>query len=304
MVATGAVRAQPDDITASVAASAPRPVLAGHAKVAAARLAATLAVAVLAQLGGPYSSVAAFGPSTVQPEAACSVVGGQDRYGDDWYHCSRCNGVTGIEFPSGSKSSPFTAVAANAFRNCTELKTADLATNPHLTSVGDRAFQGCTSLTTITLPAGLTSVGYVAFAGCTSLAAITLPAGLNWVGDYAFHGCTSLAAITLPAGVTSVSNDAFEGCTSLAAVTLPGVTIVGDFAFFGCTSLAAITLPAGLTSVGLDAFAGCTELATVHIPSAAVDVGYHAFYKTKCCPDADCNVRSNVIYNICDCKQC
>ena len=62
----------------------------------------------------------------------------------------------------------------------------------------------------------------------------------------------------------------------------------------------------GLTSVGDGAFYGCTEqeLATVHLPSAAVDVGYHAFCDIKCCPDADCNVRSNFVYNICDCQQC
>ena len=166
----------------------------------------------------------------------------------------------------------------------------------------------CNDITGITFPSKDQNgtVAANAFRNCTKIQTVNLTNPyVTSIGAKAFAYCSSLSSITIPEGVTSISDGAFYGCSSLASITIPeGVTSIGNGAFAGCSSLSSITIPKGVASIGNGAFAGCTELATIHIPTSTVEVGVDAFYNMKCCGPADCNVLSNKVYNICDCKQC
>ena len=169
--------------------------------------------------GWHTASVDAFGPSPkIKPEAVCSVLGGQNGNGDDWYDCSKCDGVTGITFPPNAQLG---IVAANAFRNCTKVQTVNLTTNPCLTSIGEGAFFSCSNLSSITIPEGVTSIGEGAFFSCSNLSSITIPEGVTSIGEGAFECCSNMSSIIIPEGATSIGKKAFEGCRKLSSITIP-----------------------------------------------------------------------------------
>jgi hypothetical protein len=117
-----------------------------------------------------------------------------------------------------------TAIDANAFYNCTGLRSVTL---PPLIDIGAFAFYGV-GLTSVAFslppPPSLADIGEYAFAGCSMLPSVTLPAGLTDIGNCVFYGCGMLSSVTLPAGLATIGNYAFAGCGMLTSVSLQSTT--------------------------------------------------------------------------------
>lgn len=181
-------------------------------------------------------------------------------------------------YTDGTNSYDVTAIAEDAFANCTNLTAVSIPST--ITSIGSEAFSGCAGLSSITIPSGVTEINASTFAGCSSLASISLPTNISAIGNNAFDGCSSLSSIALPTGLTSIAKEAFKG-TGLTGISIPSnVTSIGESAFANCAALATASLPSGLTSIGESAFSGCTALTTASLPSGLTSIAKGAFKGT------------------------
>jgi hypothetical protein len=159
-----------------------------------------------------------------------------------------------------------TAIRANAFMCCTELKEIQMPET--VTSIGNLAFFSCRSLANIQIPCQLRTVERRAFLLCCSLSSIWLPDSVVSIGAHAFSACTALQSIRLPGGITSIESSAFAGCSALGTLEIPGSVIsIGQLAFARCESLQIVRIPApsSLSSIGTAAFARCPMLTEIDV---------------------------------------
>lgn len=99
---------------------------------------------------------------------------------------------------------PVTAIAADAFRDCTEITSITIPGS--VVSIGGSAFRNCTKLTEITFPESISTIpGAVCF-GCTSLESVVVPGGITSVGGYAFSNCTALKYVFYSSDETAWSD--------------------------------------------------------------------------------------------------
>ena len=179
--------------------------------------------------------------------------------------------ITSVTIEEGA-----TSVGNYAFRNCVNLKNAELPES--ITSIGSNAFNGCKLLETADIPSGVTFIGSTAFSGCAALKRVNIPYGITDIPQDAFRSCSSLEELTIPDTVTKINNYAFNGCSSLEEVTIPAsVKNIGSAAFQGCSSLEHVTLSDGLEILGYMMFTGCTSLKNITIPAEVTDIPYRAF---------------------------
>lgn len=102
-------------------------------------------------------------------------------------------GVTGIESAAfrGRKISRVTLaasvqhLAADAFRDCAELRTVVVSDASRLISIGDSAFSGCSALESVTIPASVQTIGMLAFQGCGTLGAAYFKETQGWERAFA-----------------------------------------------------------------------------------------------------------------------
>ncbi len=154
------------------------------------------------------------------------------------------------------------AIARNAFKNYTKLKTVEIPDS--VTSINDYAFYGCTSIESIELHEALDTIAQYAFTNCTSLSSINIPSAVTAINKNTFAGCTSLLFPTLPDALSKIDTSAFMGCASFDKVTLPmNVASLAPFAFSRCSTLSEITFSAKMTEIGDSAFYGCDGLTSV-----------------------------------------
>lgn len=126
-----------------------------------------------------------------------------------------------------------------------------------VTAIAEDAFRECTNLISVTIPDSVTKIDEDAFEDCTGLVEVIIPDSVKEIGESAFSGCTSLTSVIIPNGVTEISYRTFADCTSLTNVTIPvSVTEIGWSAFAGCTSLGNITIPDSVKHIASDAFEG------------------------------------------------
>ena len=76
---------------------------------------------------------------------------------------------------ANGKTYKVTAIAANAFKNCKNLKQVTISGN--ITSIGAEAFQGCTSLRTVKIGSRVSAIGTKAFCDCKALTSVTIQTG-------------------------------------------------------------------------------------------------------------------------------
>ncbi len=86
---------------------------------------------------------------------------------------------------------------ANAFGNCTALKTVNFESGCSIPVINEGAFDGCTSLTSIVgmQNVGLQTIGKAAFQNCSALFRVTIGATVNEIRDEAFLGCERLIEV-------------------------------------------------------------------------------------------------------------
>lgn len=76
---------------------------------------------------------------------------------------------------ANGKTYKVTAIAANAFKNCKNLKQVTISGN--ITSIGAGAFQRCTSLRTVKIGSRVSAIGTKAFCDCKALTSVTIQTG-------------------------------------------------------------------------------------------------------------------------------
>ena len=129
-----------------------------------------------------------------------------------------------------------TAIAPNAFKNCTSLSQILLPSS--VKTIEEYSFQNCSGLKSIKIPNNVISIGWWAFAGCTGLTDVTIPNSVTLLDSYAFAGCTGITKLSLGKNVARINYAAFEGCTGLTSIKLPSsVTVLGPHVFNGCIKL-------------------------------------------------------------------
>lgn len=123
--------------------------------------------------------------------------------------------MTSITIPSSVE-----VIADDAFYNCNDLTTVNIAANSRLKTIGARAFWIC-GMTSITLPKSVTEIKADAFNGCFKLETVAFEEGsaLEEIGANAFHRCDKLKSFTVPANTSYISTGVFYECTALETVT-------------------------------------------------------------------------------------
>ena len=125
-----------------------------------------------------------------------------------------------VALPSTVNGYTITAIADNAFKDCSHLSAVDIPEK--VTSIGESAFEGCTQIQTIDFlgTSTLSSIGRNAFYNCSSLYAFSLPSTVRSIGQSAFLGCY-FTSISIPEGVTAIPQNGFSDCSRLERVTIP-----------------------------------------------------------------------------------
>lgn len=212
----------------------------------------------------------------------------------------KTSNITPLSIPYSINGIKVTAIADNAFYNCTKLK--EITIPDSVTSIGQYAF-AYSGLTGITIPSSVTSIEKEAFRDCKNLKGLSF-SGTNYVeiGYAAFKGCSGLISIDFGNRYTTLGNDAFADCTSLTSVILKGsftgqnhfkgctalesveikegVTAIGDYMFQGCTSLNSVSLPNSLKIIYRRVFEGCSDLQSITLPNSVESIYYNAFAST------------------------
>ena len=154
-------------------------------------------------------------------------------------------------------------IGDNAFRNCTNLQSAELYDT--VTSIGKYAFDSCTSLQKITIPDGVTEIQDGTFRKCENLVEVEIPDSVTSIGKSAFSGCPRLYSILIPDSVTSIGNAAFYGCSRLVHVTIPGgVTTLSEYAFSECTGIESVVVMGSMKRIDFQAFYRCSSLSNIY----------------------------------------
>jgi hypothetical protein len=129
--------------------------------------------------------------------------------------------ITSVEIPS-----TVTEIGANAFRDCSKLKTVTISKKANMRSIGTYAFASCTSLKEIYINAE--TVGEDAFAECSNLAKITFGDNVKEIG-YAAFTRTAIKSIDFGKNITTIGYWAVANCPNLESITIgENVTAIGQ----------------------------------------------------------------------------
>lgn len=149
---------------------------------------------------------------------------------------------------SGGASNSDIKIEEYAFRNCSALESAYLAS--YIGDVGEGAFSGCSSLKTLYWGAAGERIADRAFEGCGSLTNVSINTNslesLKEIGDRSFSGCGMLSRFMgmssmLFNNLESIGSGAFENCKKLEDLKLPySIVRLGDRCFEGCENLQSI----------------------------------------------------------------
>lgn len=180
------------------------------------------------------------------------------------YSVSGIGSVTegAVTVPSSYNDLPVTAIAASAFKDCTELTAVVISEG--VTTIENQAFYNCSSLRSVELPDGMTTIGMYAFYGCVNLESIAIPEGVTMLQIGTFKNCAALREVLFASTVTSVKDSVFEGCVSLEMIVFPKGEKIGAKTFYGCSSLKSITIPDSVTTIAGSAFYHCGSLTDLY----------------------------------------
>ncbi len=199
-----------------------------------------------------------------------------------------------------------TFVGADAFKNCTNLRTVTFdETGTEPLTVGSGMFWGCSKLHTVNLPSRMTavpdrflqgtavtsvvipdkavSIGQYAFSTCTGLVSVTFGTresdgericDLTTIKANAFYNCKNISEISIPYSVVDIGNSVFYGCAALKKVRFENDPVpsdelpltMGTSIFYGCSELSDIVLPERLTAIPNNAFTSCVNLSSINLP--------------------------------------
>ena len=248
----------------------------------------SLALSILMIMTVLPLSVAAYSDAVVQDGIKYSCF-----YDVRSYYVESCMSSTTIaNIASYIKGAPVIHIAAEAFKNCDNLKNVTIPST--ITSIGLDAFAGCDNLQyniygngkylgnesnpyyalIDTISIDITDckihdqtqiISSRAFEFCESLTSIKIPESVKWIGIEAFDGCSSLKRVQMNNSVTAISEKAFRNCESLEYIKIPdSVTVISNLAFENCRSLTSVAIPDSVVKMGYEVFEGCEFLVDIY----------------------------------------
>lgn len=120
----------------------------------------------------------------------------------------------------------------------------------NIVEIGANAFQECTNLKTIHFSPNTTTIGRWAFAS-SGLEEVVLPNTITEVGDNAFSFAPNLRKVTLSSGMTQLNRGLFEKSPVLEEVIIPeGITTIKYLAFQYNPLLNNLVLPSTIETLG------------------------------------------------------
>ena len=132
-----------------------------------------------------------------------------------------------------------------------------------VTAIAANSFRNFTNLKSLNFPSSLRVIGDYAFCNCINLESVSFPSSMDSIGEYAFSDCKSLSSISIPSGIRIIETGAFQMCDTLTSVDIqPGVEKIKDMAFYGCSSIKSLSIPPTVKEIGWDAFNGCFGIRT------------------------------------------
>jgi len=163
----------------------------------------------------------------------------------------------------------FTKIGQNAFKDCSNLTSFTVNTNPvsanstYTTVIANSAFENCKNLRTFNVT-HVSQIGDSAFRNCIVLNNLNFM-HVESLGTYSFLNCYRITQLDFSNSVfTTIPQGCFSYTTDLTCIKLPStVTTIGEGAFSSCHSLNLIYLPDSVTYIGKRAFACSQELETV-----------------------------------------
>ncbi len=163
----------------------------------------------------------------------------------------KCNpSISGkVYIPSREANYTVTAIADNAFANCTRITSVDIPNS--IKSIDSFAFKNCTKLESVNIGSGVSRISIYAFSECTNLQSINVSSANSFFSSedgVVFDKTRTYlnlypigkkdCSYVIPYEVTSISTGAFDKAVNL--MTLCIGTNLKDFqdnAFYGCNSL-------------------------------------------------------------------
>ena len=136
-----------------------------------------------------------------------------------------------------------------------------------VTAIAAKAFKGCTELSgTLTIPDAVTSIGESAFSGCTKLTGLASLGGITNVQDTAFYSCSGLKYYPDLSRVTRIGKNTFQNCTMGGEAILTSLTSARDRAFHNATITNVVFNRNDAYLIGNYLFCNCTQLTGMYIP--------------------------------------
>jgi hypothetical protein len=139
-----------------------------------------------------------------------------------------------------------------------------------VTAIADNAFRNCTMLSSLRIPSTLLSVGKLSFSG-SGIRAISVAEG-NPKFD-SRDGCNAI--------IETASNTLIASCKN--TIIPNSVESIGNQAFCG-SEITTVNIPSSVTSIGDEAFAYCDNLTSITIPSSVTSIGNKAFFRWNATP--------------------
>lgn len=145
------------------------------------------------------------------------TIGDYAFYGNYLQAAISSGGLQSVEFTTDGSIT----IGANAFNNCSGLRTFDCKVTASATAVasviGTNAFKGASKLYRAVFPSNLVTVGASAFEGCTMLFDVALGDAVTEISSAAFKD-TGLVRFTIPAALKEMGNEAFASSFKLAEI--------------------------------------------------------------------------------------
>lgn len=227
---------------------------------------------------------------------------------DDTYMIARVDSsLIELVIPETFNNKAVTAISANAFNNCSSLKS--LVIPASITTIEAGALSGCIALEEIKLAKAYgnkfghlfdeaadnanvpTSVAKIIvendstaqlptsyFALCKTIKHVEINTKATIVPMNLFQTCEALEVVVLPTTTTKLSAAVFSYCRSLKTIDLPETLMdIDNRVFNECSALEEINLPAKVQLIGEQAFNGCVLLEEIILPSNLKTIKLNAF---------------------------
>ena len=147
---------------------------------------------------------------------------------------------------------PYSAIAGQAFRDCTTLKNIIIPDN--IKNITTGTFSGCTSLESVEVGNGVEILSLSAFAGCTNLVDVELGNNIivltGTIKDCPWYENQNGITLSKDGSAKYV----IKVDTTQITFDLSGVRAIARAAFSSCDSLTSITIPSNVIGIGTNAF--------------------------------------------------